>query len=64
MKGNPKETLSNLYNQLPTWLANAHADLDAAVAAGYGWPADMTAAEILERLLARNNLERAAAEQA
>ena len=58
-----RRTLTNLYNWQPTWLANAHATLDAAVAAAYGWPADLTDAEILERLLALN-LERAAAEQA
>ncbi len=52
-----KRTLTNLYNQRPTWLANAHAALDAAVVAAYGWPADLTDAEILERLLALN-LER------
>ena len=49
-----KRTLTNLYNQRPTWLANAHATLDAAVAAAYGWPADLTDAEILEKLLALN----------
>ena len=49
-----KRTLTNLYNQRPTWLDNAHATLDAAVAAAYGWPADLTDAEILERLLALN----------
>jgi hypothetical protein len=31
----------NLYNQRPQWLADAHCDLDAAVAAAYGWPADV-----------------------
>jgi hypothetical protein len=55
-----KRTLTNLYNQRPAWLAQAHAALDAAVAAAYGW-ADYTAAtsddEILRRLLALN-LER------
>jgi type II restriction/modification system DNA methylase subunit YeeA len=56
-----KRTLTNLYNQRPTWLANAHADLDAAVFAAYGWPADLTDTEILERLLALN-LARAAGE--
>ena len=55
-------TLTNLYNWRPTWLANVHADLDAAVAAAYGWPADLSDAEILERLLSLN-LERAAAEE-
>ncbi len=32
-----KRTLTNLYNARPQWLANAHADLDAAVADAYGW---------------------------
>ena len=58
-----RRTLTNLYNWQPTWLANAHATLDVAVAAAYGWPGDLTDTEILERLLALN-LERAAAEQA
>jgi hypothetical protein len=49
-----KRTLTNLYNERPAWLAHAHAALDAAVAAAYGWPADLTDAEILARLLARN----------
>ena len=52
-----KRTLTNLYNQRPTWLQHAHAALDAAVFAAYGWPADLADAEILERLLALN-LER------
>ena len=56
-----RRTLTNLYNQRPTWLANAHATLDAAVADAYGWPADLPDTAILERLLALN-LERAAAE--
>ena len=34
-----KRTLTNLYNTRPQWLADAHAALDAAVAAAYGWPA-------------------------
>jgi hypothetical protein len=32
-----KRTLTNLYNQRPTWLANAHAKLDRAVLTAYGW---------------------------
>ena len=52
-----RRTLTNLYNQRPAWLANAHATLDAAVAAAYGWPATLPDAEILESLLALN-LER------
>ena len=57
-----KRTLTNLYNERPAWLAHAHAKLDAAVAAAYGWPADLGDEEILERLLALN-LERAAEEK-
>jgi hypothetical protein len=51
-----KRTLTNLYNQRPTWLANAHADLDAAVSATYGWPPDLADADILESLLGVNRL--------
>ncbi|HEV2335745.1 MAG TPA: DNA methyltransferase [Stellaceae bacterium] len=53
-------TLTNLYNERPAWLDNAHRDLDAAVAAAYGWPADISEEDALSRLLALN-LERAAA---
>ena len=49
-----KRTLTNLYNQRPTWLTNAHDTLDAAVAAAYGWPDNLDDAAILERLLALN----------
>ena len=47
-------TLTNLYNARPTWLDLAHRKLDAAVAAAYGWPADLPDDAILERLLALN----------
>jgi len=57
-----KRTLTNLYNERPAWLAHAHSKLDAAVAAAYGWPVDLSDEEILERLLALN-LERAAEEK-
>ena len=50
-----KRTLTNLYNERPTWLVNAHRDLDAAVAAAYGWPADISEDEALARLLALNH---------
>jgi len=56
-----KRTLTNLYNERPTWLDLAHKKLDAAVAAAYGFPVDLTDDEILSRLLALN-LERAAEE--
>ena len=57
-----KRTLTNLYNERPAWLDNAHRDLDAAVAAAYGWPADLSEEEALARLLALN-LERAAKQE-
>ena len=50
-------TLTNLYNQRPTWLALAHQKLDAAVFAAYGWNPPMTDEPLLESLLALN-LER------
>ena len=56
-----KRTLTNLYNERPAWLDLAHKKLDAAVAAAYGWPADLTDEQILENLLALN-LARAAEE--
>ena len=49
-----RRTLTNLYNRPPTWLTNAHATLDAAVAAAYAWPANLEDADILRRLLALN----------
>lgn len=51
-----KLTLTNLYNKMPDWLRMAHRDLDAAVAAAYGWPADLSDEEALRRLLALNHL--------
>ena len=49
-----KRTLTNLYNQRPAWLDHAHRALDEAVAAAYGWPADLSDDEVLHRLLALN----------
>ncbi len=49
-----ERTLTKLYNERPAWLDFAHQKLDAAVAAAYGWPADLTDEQILERLLALN----------
>ncbi|MGA2487170.1 MAG: type IIL restriction-modification enzyme MmeI [Roseiarcus sp.] len=54
-------TLTNLYNQRPRWLADAHEALDRAVASAYGWPEDVATDDALQRLLALN-LERAAAQ--
>jgi hypothetical protein len=57
-----KGTLTNLYNENPTWLRNAHAALDEAVFAAYGWSPGLTDDELLAKLL-ELNLERAAAER-
>jgi hypothetical protein len=57
-----KRTLTNVYNQRPTWLADAHRRLDEAVFAAYGWPPDLSDDQILERLL-ELNLARSTAER-
>ena len=57
-----KRTLTNLYNERPAWLDLAHKKLDAAVAAAYGWPADLSDEQILGKLL-ELNLERAKEEE-
>jgi type II restriction/modification system DNA methylase subunit YeeA len=49
-----KRTLTNLYNERPAWIANAHTKLDRAVAHAYAFPVDLTDEQILERLLALN----------
>jgi hypothetical protein len=53
-----RRTLTALYNLRRTpegaWLDGLHAALDAAVAAAYGWPADLSDADVLRRLLALN----------
>ena len=54
-----RRTLTNLYNQRPQWLANAHATLDTAVAAAYGWPTDISDQDALRELLELNLLGRA-----
>lgn len=49
-----KRTLTNLYNERPTWLANLHTALDKAVASAYGWEWPLTDDEILRRLFELN----------
>jgi hypothetical protein len=49
-----KRTLTNLYNENPTWLQDAHRELDDAVFAAYGWPNDLSDQDILTRLLQLN----------
>ena len=61
-KEQKKRTLTNLYNQRPTWLDLAHRKLDDAVLDAYGWPHDLSDEEILSRLLALN-LQRAKSNQ-
>jgi len=56
-----ERTLTNLYNERPTWLDNAHRKLDEAVFAAYGWDPSITDAQILANLL-ELNLARAAAQ--
>lgn len=51
-----KRTLTALYNTRGTpegvWLDGLHQRLDAAVAAAYGWPADISKDDALAALLA------------
>src|SRR5208283_5728994 len=54
-----KRTLTNLYNERPTWLDLAHKALDEAVFDAYGWDPLMTDEQILAALL-ELNLERSA----
>ena len=49
-----KRTLTNLYNARPQWLDDAHAALDAAVAAAYGWDAGISEDDALRELSALN----------
>jgi type II restriction/modification system DNA methylase subunit YeeA len=50
-------TLTNLYNEKPAWLRQAHERLDRAVHDAYGWPYPLDEEDILARLLLLN-LER------
>ena len=54
-----KRTLTNLYNARPQWLADAHAALDTAVAAAYGWPADISDDDAVQVLLRLNSESKA-----
>lgn len=52
-------TLTALYNTrgtpAGTWLDNLHRTLDDAVAAAYGWPADISTEDALAHLFALNH---------
>jgi type II restriction/modification system DNA methylase subunit YeeA len=49
-----QRTMTKLYNASPQWLADAHRDLDAAVATAYGWPTDISEEDALAKLLELN----------
>ena len=49
-----RRTLTNLYNERPQWLVDAHGALDAAVAGAYGWEADVSDDDALGDLLTLN----------
>ena len=55
-----RRTLTNLYNDSPTWLQLANNRLDEAVAAAYGWAPDLADGEIIARLLELNLMREAA----
>lgn len=48
-------TLTNLYNEQPSWLAHVHAQLDAVVVEAYGWPVDTEKDDILAKLMGLNS---------
>ena len=54
-----ERTLTNLYNVRPQWLTDAHAALDAAVAAAYGWDAEISKEEALLELRVFNSSQTA-----
>jgi type II restriction/modification system DNA methylase subunit YeeA len=49
-----RRTLTNLYNQRPSWLAQAHERLDRMVYAAYGWEYPLDSEEVLARLVELN----------
>ena len=52
-----RRTLTNLYNERPQWLEDAHGESDTAVAAAYGMEADISDDEALEVLLSANQAQ-------
>jgi hypothetical protein len=53
-----RRTLTNLYNDQPVWLTEAHRTLDEAVAVAYGWPVDISEDEALALLFQLNQERR------
>jgi len=54
IRGTYRDRVSPFADLVCFWFENAHRDLDAAVAAAYGWPADIAEEDALARLLALN----------
>jgi type II restriction/modification system DNA methylase subunit YeeA len=54
IRARPDRTWTGLYNERPTWLLDAHDDLDCAVLDAYGWPRDVAEEELLRLLLSLN----------
>ena len=50
-----RRTLTNLYNQRPRWLMDAHKNLDVSVAAAYAWTPEIEDDHALEELLNVNH---------
>ena len=51
-----RRTLTNLYNERPRWLVDAHAQLDSTVAEAFGWSTDLDDDQALGHLLELNRL--------
>ena len=49
-----RRTLTNLYNERPQWLVDAHSDVDRTVAEAYSWNPNISADDALRRLLESN----------
>ena len=45
-----KRTLTNLYNERPTWLDLTHRKLDDAVFAAYGWSPSLSATRVWSKV--------------
>jgi type II restriction/modification system DNA methylase subunit YeeA len=53
-RGLERRTLTNLYNEMPAWLRDAHGAIDAGVLSAYGYRTDITDDRLLESLFALN----------
>ena len=50
-----RRTLTNLYNERPRWLVDAHANLDTVVATANGWELPIADDDALWELLSLNS---------